>query len=178
MRRFRVPLDTALLAIALVAIEMAVWNLDYTSLGVPAVMTMRGTLGAASGLALAYFLLRKGRGDPAFLAGFLKAGIAASLLYGLFCYLVPWSVYRVLQKPTDDLVFIGFLDAFPGVEASLLSSESVERLVFQMICMPIIVMLDAIPILTIAALGGVAARRKARNAPGLPGWFTRRQAVH
>jgi hypothetical protein len=180
MPRIRVGIGAICGAIALLAIDIVIWKSDLSAFGMWVIIGVRGTLVATTVLAfiLPYALTR--HGSRPFLAGLLATGLFAVLVYWTCCWLAPWQVYVVLQKPVDDIV-IGrvYFDGIPGLEQALFAGSRSARLLFEMTCFPLIVTIDSLPLLCIAVLGGWAARAHALRPPrpGAAGSIFRNRAV-
>jgi len=104
MPRLRVRIGAICGAIALLAIDIVIWKSDLSPFGVWVIMGVRGTLVATTVLAFTVSYAMTCWGSRPFLAGLLATGFPAVLVYWACCWLAPWQVYVVLQKPIDDVV--------------------------------------------------------------------------
>jgi len=157
MPRLRVRIGAICGAIALLAIDIVIWKSDLSPFGVWVIMGVRGTLVATTVLAFTVSYAMTCWGSRPFLAGLLATGFPAVLVYWACCWLAPWQVYGVLQKPVDEVVIERvFFDGIPGLQQALLAGSRSARLIFNMTCFPLIVTINSLPVLFVAVLEGWA----------------------
>lgn len=164
MQRPRLTIQALSTGIALVALDIVIWKADYSGHGLWVAVGMRGTLIATTVLVVALAFLLTGRGNRPFLVGFLRAGFAAELVYWVCCALGPRQVLTYLQNPIDQAVILGFFDHIPRLEVGLRQNSQFARLFFDTTCFPLIVTIHALPVLSIALLGGWASKGRAARA--------------
>jgi hypothetical protein len=156
------------IGIALLAIDIVIWKTDLSGCGAWVMVGMRGTVIGTGVLALTLACLVAGRGSRPFLAGFLATGFSIELAYWVCCWLAPWQDYAYTQNPIDQAVIVGFyFDGIPGLEQALVQGSPNARLFFDMTCFPLIVTIESLPLLSVAAMGGWASKKRATRTRSL-----------
>jgi hypothetical protein len=148
--------------------RMAGWP-DHAIVAASALLLMSNIL-AASGLRL---LRRQGEPRP-FLAGFVMTGWAVVLAGSACGYLgIGRPVQLILLRASENIVngVLGWID--PYLPRSVILDHGAGALYAQLILFPFLIVLPValttVPLLALASLGGIVARRRASRRGGLGG---------